>query len=172
MNPKVDATVYVYGPNGAQLTAFTCAAATGGCGGNLNLQSAGTYGIVVRPSAGATGAFRVTLSSDLGGSLVPGGPALQVPLDRPGRNARLTIAGTAGQTLRLAWSVAAIPGPSGKAPAYVTTPSGSTLGTAWIVNGAAGSYDLPALPVTGNYTVFIDPAAGATLNATLTLVAR
>jgi hypothetical protein len=172
LNPKVDATVYVYGPNGAQLTAFTCAAATGGCGSNHNLQSAGTYGIVVRPSAGATGAFRVTLSSDLGGSLVPAGPALQVPLDRPGRNARLTIAGTAGQTLRLAWSVAAIPGPSGRAPAYVTTPSGSTLGTAWIVNGAAGSYDLPALPVTGNYTVFIDPAAGATLNATLTLIAR
>jgi hypothetical protein len=172
LNPKVDATVYVYGPNGAQLTALTCAAATGGCGSNHNLQSAGTYGIVVRPSAGATGGFRVTLSSDLGGSLVPGGPALQVPLDRPGRNARLTIAGTAGQTLRLAWSAAVISGPSGKALAYVITPSGATLGTAWIVNGAAGSYDVPALPVTGNYTVFIDPMAGATLNVTLTLVAR
>jgi hypothetical protein len=55
---------------------------------------------------------------------------------------------------------------------YVNTPSGSTLGTAWIVNGAAGSYDVPTLPATGNYTLFIDPAAGATLNATLTLVAR
>jgi YD repeat-containing protein len=172
LNPKVDATVYVYGPNGAQLTAFTCAAAVGGCGGNLNPQSAGTYGIVVRPSAGATGGFGLTLSSDFGGSLVVGGPASQVPLDRPGRNARLTIAGTAGQTLRLIWSAAAISGPSGKALVYLNTPSGSTLGTAWIVNGAAGSYDVPTLPATGNYTLFIDPAAGATLNATLTLVAR
>ena len=172
LNPKADATVYVYGPDGAQLTAYACAAATGGCGSNHSLQSAGTYGIVVRPSADATGGFGVTLSSDFGGSLVAGGPALQVPLDRPGRNARLTIAGTAGQTLRLSWSVAAISGSPGRAPAYVNTPSGSTLGTAWIVNGAAGSYDIPALPVTGNYTVFIDPVAGATLNATLTLVAR
>ena len=172
LNPKADATVYVYGPDGAQLTAYACAAATGGCGSNHSPQSAGTYGIVVRPSADATGGFGVTLSSDFGGSLVAGGPALQVPLDRPGRNARLTIAGTAGQTLRLSWSVAAISGSPGRAPAYVNTPSGSTLGTAWIVNGAAGSYDIPALPVTGNYTVFIDPVAGATLNATLTLVAR
>ena len=172
LNPKVDATVYVYGPNGTQLGAYACAAAAGGCGTNLNLQGAGTYGIVVRPSADATGGFGVTLSSDFGGSLVAGGPALLVPLERPGRNARLTIAGTAGQTLRLAWSAAAISGLSGKALAYVITPSGATLGTVWIVNGAAGSYDVPALPATGNYTVFIDPAAGATLNATLTLIAR
>ena len=31
----------------------------------------------------------------------------------------------------------------------------------WIANGAAGSYDIPALPATGNYTLFIDPPAGS-----------
>ena len=64
------------------------------------------------------------------------------------------------------------PGRPARRPRTSITPGGATLGTAWIVNGAAGSYDIPALPATGNYTVFIDPAAGATLNATLTLVAR
>ena len=172
LNPKVDATVYVYGPNGAQLAAYTCAASAGGCGGNVAPQSAGTHGVVVRPSAGATGGFGVTLSSDFGGVLVIGGPALQVSLDRPGQNARLTIAGSAGQTLRLSWAAAAISGPSGRALAYVNMPGGSTLGAVSIVNGAAGSYDIPALPTTGNYTLFIDPMAGATMNASLKLGAR
>jgi YD repeat-containing protein len=172
LNPKVDATVYVYRPDGAQLTAYTCAASAGGCGSNISVQSTGTFGIVVTPFSNATGGFGVTLSSDFGGSLVVGGPALQVPLDRPGRNARLSFAGTAGQTLRLIWSAAAISGLSGRATAYVSTPSGSALGTASIFNGSAGSYDIPALPATGNYTLFIDPAAGATLNTMLTLVAR
>jgi hypothetical protein len=172
LNPKVDATVSVYGPNGVELTFYTCAASAGGCASNIALQATGTYGIVVRPFSGATGGFGVTLSSDFGGSLVVGGPALPVPLEQPGRNARLSFAGTAGQTLRLVWSVAAISGPSGKATAYVSTPSGSALGSTSIFNGSAGSYDIPALPATGNYTLFIDPVAGATLNATFTLVAR
>ena len=46
------------------------------------------------------------------------------------------------------------------------------MGTALIANGSAGGYDIPALPATGSYTVFVDPPAGATLNATLRLVAR
>ncbi len=172
LNPKVGATAHLYGPDGAQLTDFACAASAGGCGGNLNLPTTGTYAIVVRPSAGATGGFGVTLSSDFGGTLTVGGPALQVPLDRPGRDARLTIAGMAGQTLRLSWSAAAISGPSGGANATVTTPGGAALGAVWIVNGVAGGYDIPRLPATGNYTLFIDPAAGATLSATFTLRAR
>ena len=56
--------------------------------------------------------------------------------------------------------------------ASIRTAEGSTLGNALIGNGAAGSYDIPALPATGNYTVFVDPPAGATLNATLQLVVR
>jgi hypothetical protein len=173
LNPRSDATVTIYRPDGVQLAVSTCTANTGGCGANLgNLPATGTYGVVVRPNAGATGGFGATLSSDLLGTLNAGGSALTLTLDRPGRNARLAFTGTAGQTLRLSWSGVAIAGAPGNAIASISTASGSTFGTAIIMNGVAGGYDVPALPATGNYTLFIDPLAGATLNATLQLVAR
>ena len=173
LNPTGDATVTIYKPDGAQLSASACAASSSGCGVNLgNLPTTGTYGVVVRPAAGATGAFRVTLSSDLPGTLNAGGSALALTLDRPGRNARLTFAGTAGQMLRLSWSGVAIAGAPGNAFVSIKTADGSTLGNAIIGTGGAGTYDIPALPATGNYTVFVDPPAGARLNATLQLIAR
>ena len=173
LNPRGDAIVTIHKPDGVQLAAYTCAANSGGCGANLgNLPTNGTYGIVVRPAAGVTGEFSATLSSDLLGSLNAGGSALALTLDRPGRNARLTFAGTAGQTLRLSWSGVAIAGPPGYAFASISTAGGSVFGNAIIANGVAGGYDIPALPASANYTVFVDPPAGATLNATLQLVAR
>lgn len=173
LTPRADATVYVYKPDGVQLTAITCAANSGGCGVNLgNLPTTGIYGIVVRPAADATGGFSVTLSSDLGGTLVVGGPALGVSLDRPGRNSRVTFAGTAGQTLRLSWSGVAIAGAPGNAVVSVSPSNGPVFAIALLGNGTSGSYDIPALSATGSYTIFVDPPAGATLNATLQIVAR
>ena len=125
LNPRTDATVTVYRPDGGQLTAYTCAASAGGCGGNLlNLPATGTYGIVVRPAAGATGTFSVTLSSELTGTLAVGGSGFAVNLDRPGRNARLAFAGSAGQTLRLSWTDVAIAGAPGNAIVSVVAPGG------------------------------------------------
>jgi hypothetical protein len=173
LNPATDATVSVYKPDGAQLTAYTCTASAGGCGGNLiNLPATGPYAFVVRPTTGATGSFGVTLSSEWVGTLAVGGSAVAVNLDRPGRNARLAFSGSAGQTLRLSWSGVAIAGAPGAAFVSVITPGGSALGTAVIGNGATSTYDIPALPATGNYALFVDPPAGATLNATLRIVTR
>jgi hypothetical protein len=172
-NPASDAIVMIHKPDGAQLLATTCAASSGGCGANLgNLPVSGSYGIIVRPNAAAIGGFGATLSSDLVGSLVVGGSALSVNLDRPGRNARVSFAGTAGQTLRLLWSAIAIAGAPGNAIASINTSGGGALGAALLANGGAGSCDIPTLPATGTYTVFVDPPAGATLGAALRLVAR
>jgi hypothetical protein len=173
LSPKVDASVYVYRPDGAQLAAYTCAASAGGCNGNLgNLPSTGTYGIVVHPAAGAIGSFAATLSSDLGAALAVDGLAVPVVLDRPGRNARLTVTGAPGRTVRLNWSAVAIVGSAARSTVYFNTPTGATLGTAVLVHGVSGGYDLPPLPATGNYTVFIDPPAGAMFSATFALGAR
>ena len=173
LNPLSDATVWVYKPDGASLIGISCSRIAGRCGGNLtNLPSTGTYGIVVVPGSGATGSFSITLSTDLAGTLTVGGAPVPISLNRSGQNARLTFAGSAGQTLRLTWSGVAIVGTAGNAIGYINRPDGSSLGNLSFANGVAGIYDLPALPVTGGYTLFIDPAAGATMNATLTLTTR
>lgn len=171
LNPASDATVTVYAPDGATVTAVTCGIAAGRCGANLvKLASTGTYAIVVRPS-GATGTFAATLSTDLAGALTLGA-ALPINLDRPGRNARMTFAGTAGQAMRLSWSGAAIAGTTGYAYVYVYAPDGSALTAASFANGAAGGINLPTLEVTGTYTVFVDPPVGAPMSVNLTLTTR
>ncbi len=173
LNPVSDATIWIYKPDGASLTSISCSRTVGACAGNLtNLPGTGTHGIVVVPASGATGSFSVALSTDLGATLTVGGAPVSISLNRSGRNARLTFAGSTGQTLRLSWSGVAIVGPAVNAIGTISRPDGSLVGNLQFVNGVAGSYDIPALPAPGNYTLFIDPMAGATMNATLTLITR
>jgi hypothetical protein len=173
LNPPADASVSIYKPDGAQLAAYGCTASAGACAANLlNLPATGTYSVVVQPTTGAIGRFGVTLSSEWVGTIAVGGPAVTINLDRPGRNARLALSGSAGQTLRLSWSGVAIAGAPGNAVVSVIAPGGSTIGAVLVANGTASNYDLPALPATGSYALFVDPPAGATLNATLRVVTR
>ncbi len=172
LNFSSGATISVYRPDGTTLAAVSCAATPGMCGVNLaQLPTTGKYQVVVRPTSGATGALNATLSTDLAGTLTLGSP-LALNLDRPGRNARLTFAGTAGQALRLSWSGVAIAGTTLNAVATLYHPGGTSMSSAVLTNGVAGGSNLPTLPVTGTYTIFIDPAAGTTMGATLTLAAR
>ncbi len=120
---------------------------------------------------GATGNLAATLSTDLSGTLVAGGASVPIDL-RTGRNARLTVAGVAGQLLRLKWSGVAITGSITNALAYVYKPDGSTLVSTQIANGSTGGYDLPALPVAGPYAVFIDPPQSAGMSASISLSTR
>lgn len=175
LSPASAATtnVAVYKPDGSLFASSNCGSAGTGCASNLqNLPVTGTYSIIVQPASGATGTARLWLSHDVSGALTVGGPPLLLSLDRPGRNARVVFAGTAGQTLRLSWSGVAIVGAPGNAVASITTSSSATFGNAFIAHGSVGSYDIPALPATGSYTVFVDPPAAATLSATLRLVVR
>jgi hypothetical protein len=171
LNPVSDATGGVYAPDGTLLKSFGCSGTAGKCGVDLaNLSATGTYGIVMQ-LARATGTLGATVSTDLAQTLTLGS-ASAISLDRPGRNARLTFAGTAGQTLRLSWTGVGIAGTTAYASAYLYQPNGSTLLGASLANGAAGGIDLPALPVSGTYTIFIDPPSGATMSVTLTLTGR
>ena len=163
----------IFGPTGAQAGSALCYAQYGGCSVNLtNLAATGSYSAVVQSTQGGVGNYTIALSTDLAGTLTLGGAALPISLYRPGLNARLSVAATAGQMLRLYWSGVAIAGAASNALATIYKPDGSVLGGLQLANGVAGSYDLPALPATGNYTLFIDPPAGATLTTTLTLAAR
>jgi hypothetical protein len=174
LNPSSAATtsVAVYKPDASLLASASCGIDGTRCASNLeNLPVSGTYTIIVQPANGATGTQRLWLSHDVGGTLISGTPAT-VAISRPGQNARIVFPGIAGQTLRLTWSGVAIAGAPGSAWAFINTPTGAPMGTVLIAHGSVGGYDIPALPATGNYMVFVDPPAAATLNATLRLVAR
>jgi hypothetical protein len=169
--PTTDATATIYKPDGSQLAAYSCGASAGACGGNLlNLPATGTYGIVVRTMAAATGSLGATLSSELAGTLTVDGSPFALNLDRLGRNARLAFAGAAGQLLRISWmSTASV---ASYTALTVISPSGSTIGLANVLSTGSGSYDIPALPATGTYMLFVDPPAFVTLTATVRIAPR
>ena len=175
LNPSTSsyATISVYRPDGALFTSaycYTSNTAAGGCGINLNnLTVTGTYTVVVTPVQGGTGSFNATLSSDLLGTVVTG-TAFNLGLTRQGQNGRLSFNGTAGDNLGLSLSaVVTAPTTASGGTVYVYRPDGSQLTAIGFSNSNSQVLDLPALPVTGTYTVFIDMPNAATGGMTLLL---
>jgi hypothetical protein len=88
-------------------------------------------------------------------------------LSRRGQNGRLTFAGNAGQTLALQVANQAT-GPANRTVNYrVNKPDGSLLASLGVTTG--GVINLSNLPVTGTYTVFVDPNNGETATSQLLL---
>ncbi|AOS15220.1 beta strand repeat-containing protein [Xanthomonas oryzae] len=129
---------------------------------------AGTYSVVINAPYGGdqTMSFKSTLSTDVTGTL-KADTAQTLTLGRRGQNGRLAFAGTAGQTVALQVAGQTTV-PSSRMTYYtVYAPDGSTLGSTTATSAA--TLNLPNLPATGTYTVFVDPSNGETLSAQLTL---
>jgi len=133
------------------------------------LPVSGTYTIVLDPDGANTGSATLTLSEDVTGSVVIGGASSSVTMSRIGQNGRVSFAGTAGQ--RLGGALSNVTLGTGSASVYVTVlkPDGSTLSTPGWFGTSNGEFDLPVLPSTGTYSIFLDPNKFDTGSATLTL---
>ena len=137
-------------------------------GGSIDLgvlPLTGTYTIFLDPVSTYTGNITVTVSTELAGTITPGGAAVPITISRVGQNARYTFTGTAGQTISL-----------GVTPVTITTvnisilkPDGSTLVAPAPIGTGGGAIDSQVLPTSGPYTILIDPALTYTGNVTLTL---
>jgi hypothetical protein len=115
----------------------------------------GTYTILVNPVSDVTGSLTLTLydvPADVGGTLILGGSPLGVTITTPGQGGILTVSATQGQqaTVRITGNT------MGYVRVYLLKPDGSTLTS---LGSPASSFNLTTqtLPVTGTYTVKIDP---------------
>ncbi|WP_045767701.1 IPT/TIG domain-containing protein [Xanthomonas albilineans] len=154
---------------GNTMISQSCFAANNGCQVNLPNLLGGTYSVVVSPPSDGdqTMKFAATLSSDLADSLTLG-TAKSVSLTRRGQNARLSFNGTAGQQSLVLNVSGQSTVPAARGVYYtVYAPDGSQLNSASIT--ASGSVNLPKLPATGTYMVFVDPGYGETASASLLL---
>ena len=129
------------------------------------LPAAGTYTIVVDPSGIGTGNVGLTLNdaTDATNTITPGGAAVVITTTIPGQNARLTFSGTSGQrvavhsatTFSVCWNLA------------VVKPDGTNLSSTFTC-GSSLFIDPLQLPVSGTYTILIDPSGAGTGQATVT----
>ena len=155
----------IYKPDGTQLTN------TLGCGSSIliepqSLPEAGTYTVVVDPTGTGIGNASITLYevTDVTGAITINGPSVNVSLPTPGQKALLTFDGTAGQRI----SANAVSTFNGCWNFGLFKPDGTavvnTLGC-----GSGFFIEPQTLPVTGTYTLVIDPSGAATGQATVNL---
>jgi hypothetical protein len=114
-----------------------------------------------------TMSFTATVSRD-----VVVTPALNTPtnvaLTRRGQNGRVLFDGTAGVSMAVQIGGISTAPAGGSLATKIVKPDGTTLATTTSAYGSA--FNLSNLPVTGTYTLFIDPQYGASANVIVTVV--
>jgi YD repeat-containing protein len=137
------------------------------------LPASGTYTILFDPGAG-TGQALVSLSHVTGedqGTITPGVP-ISVSVSIPGQNPQWVFNGTAGQRISLNVTAANLPMacPWCQA-AYVSIykPDGQVFVQGTWANASGTFIDVQTLPVSGTYTLLLDPQGGSTGRATIGL---
>ena len=120
----------------------------------VTLPTTGTYTIFVNPYSTYTGNNTLTLYDvvDASGTITIGGGATSVTITTPGQNGAFTFSGTQSQQVTVQITSNTI----GWTTVTLRKPDGTTLTT---TATSAGSFNLSTqtLPVTGTYTVFINP---------------
>ncbi len=155
----------IFRPDGVQLVAIGVPS----WGATIQIESlpqSGTYTVLVDPSGGLSGSMTLTLSQDLdGGVFVVDGPSKSLTIARPGQRATGTFEGTAGSQLIFYFTSQTF----SNATVTVFEPDGSTPFTQAGVPLWDGTVEFPVLPLSGTYTIRIEPDGGATVNLTAQL---
>jgi hypothetical protein len=128
---------------------------------STTLPVSGTYTILVDPSYEFTGSITMTLydtTGDVTGPITIGGSPVTINIPTPGQNGLLTFSGTAGQRVGLNMSGATITSTT----VTIKKPDGTSLASINIGVGG-GFLETNALPVTGNYTILVDPYGAYTV---------
>ncbi|MGQ4479328.1 RHS repeat-associated core domain-containing protein [Streptomyces sp. SAS_276] len=131
-----------------------------------NLTASGTYTLVIDPVLDTTGAVTVTVSYPAGGELSFTGAAAATAMSRAGQDGLWTFGATKGDSFSLGIDTA---GMSDGMYARLYEPDRDQVNFVFVSKASNGSLDVDALPATGRYTLYLDPANGATGTANITI---
>ncbi|SFG43735.1 YD repeat-containing protein [Duganella sp. CF458] len=154
MNPVASMAYKVFKPDGSHLFGDTW---SNDNSNNLPmLPVTGIYTLLVDPPTVSSASLNVWLSKDIPGQLVFGQTTSMVS-SRVGQNFRPTFNGVAGERYWLAFNGSTIT----SANVNVVKPDGTVL-TSFSIGTSAANFEIPALPTTGMYAIFIDPTSTVT----------
>ena len=150
-------TVAIYNPDGTALqTPFEFDQNGHGTPTKV-LPVTGTYAIQVDPYYANYGNVTVTLSADLTGTISINGSPVTLALSRAGQNAWLTFDGNAGQRVSVGVSGVTLTGSWGRGTVAIYKPDGTALQTPFEFDQNGHGTPTKVLPVTGTYTIQVDP---------------
>ena len=163
------ARVSIAKPDGSTFVFPALFGRNGGFVDTKTLPVSGTYTILVDPQGADVGSATLQLfevPADLTGSLTVGGGPASLTFSAPGQNAVLTFAGAAGQRVTIrATGVTIGPSTCCSVSLVVKKPDGVSLASG--LAGTNGGALNATLPITGVYTLLVDPQAAATGALTL-----
>src|SRR6478609_3853856 len=165
----ISLTTSILKPDGTSLGSTSlCGGATGFID-SITVPVTGTYTVLVDPGGTATGSVTLQLNTftDISGTITIGTP-LTVTTTGIGQNARYTFSATAGQQISLTLTNSTYAGCISLTTS-ILKPDGTSLGSTSLCGGATGFIDSITVPVTGTYTVLVDPGGTATGSVTLQL---
>jgi hypothetical protein len=167
------AKISILKPDGTTLAGPSAFGTSGGFLDARTLPAPGAYTIVLDPQSNAVGSATVTLYDvppDVTGSIVPGAASVSLTTTVPGQDAALSFEGVAGRRVSLRLTSVSI-GSSccSSAKVSIVRPDGATLVAPTYFGTNGGYVDVKTLPVTGTYTIELDPQGTATGGATVTL---
>jgi hypothetical protein len=133
--------------------------------GTFTPTARGTVTFSVTATTGSASSTRsVSGSATQAYPISPGGPPVTVTTSSPGENAELRFSGTAGQRVSMALSAVTMTA----AQVTIVKPGGGNVAMTYA--GTSGGFiDTKTLPVTGDYTIVVDPVMNVTGSMTLTL---
>ncbi len=153
-------TVSIQNPDGTALLGATTTCGSSYFTDALTLPATGTCTILVNPGGLNTGSATLTLydvPADATGTITVNGSAAGLTTTVPGQNAAVTFSGAAGQavTVRLTGNT------MGFVAVTLRKPDGSTQTSS---SSSAASFNLTSqtLPVSGTYTIFVNPSGTTT----------
>ncbi len=172
-SPCCSTKVSIRKPDGTNLGSEALVGRNGGFIDTRLLPAEGRYRILVDPQGTDSGSMTLTLYDvppDVTGSIEPGGAPLTASVQAPGQNALIHFDGVAGRRVSLRMSNVTI-GTSSCCSATVSIlkPDGSILVYATPVGTNGGFLDTRTLPVSGSYTIRVDPQGTDVGSMTLTL---
>lgn len=132
---------------------------------------AGPVQVTIDPSIGGTGRIGWIVQSDVAGTLSTGGSPVSLSLTS-GRNARLTFAGSAGQTLSLGYTNLVVVPPGGGATVVlkVNDPTGALVHACNVYSSSVSeSCALPMLRADGEHSVTVETQGTVSASLMLTL---
>jgi hypothetical protein len=132
------------------------------------LPADGVYTVVINPKDRTIGTVQMRLyaARDQSGTIAPNGPPVVATTGQPGLVIRYKFPGTAGTSVTLGATEATLPDQC--SPLQLRDPADELLRSGCIINGVGG-IDATLLPVTGTYTIVVDPSGTATGAVTLSL---
>jgi hypothetical protein len=162
--------VYLFSPFGTVLG--SAPASPDGFVDTVSLRSTATFSIVFDPTTTSATSATLTIYDvppDFASAITTGNP-VTAAITTPGQNGLLTFSGTSGQRISLAGTAGTILGQILACDVNVSIlePDKSPFAGLTCMEGD-GFIDVVTLPVTGPYSIVVDPVSTATGSLTLTL---